>query len=190
MLFRSTELFFLQNYLPGLAGQTWSLAVEEHFYLLLPAGLILLTAGGSRPERLRWLPTLFTGVAVAALGARAWTSTALPYSHLTHLYPTHLRIDALFCGVVLGYLRHSREAWLRGVLDRWAAPAWCAVLAATLPAFFLDVALHPMIAVAGLGLHALGFALLIALVLHHGLPTEGWKGRMRSEEHRLNSSHT
>jgi len=29
------EFFFVQNYLGGLWGHTWSLAVEEHFYLIL-----------------------------------------------------------------------------------------------------------------------------------------------------------
>jgi peptidoglycan/LPS O-acetylase OafA/YrhL len=28
------EVFFVQNYCTGFVGGTWSLAVEEHFYLL------------------------------------------------------------------------------------------------------------------------------------------------------------
>ena len=30
------DIFFLQSYLPGTYGHFWSLAVEEHFYILLP----------------------------------------------------------------------------------------------------------------------------------------------------------
>lgn len=29
------ELFFVQNFIPGIIGITWTLAIEEHFYFLL-----------------------------------------------------------------------------------------------------------------------------------------------------------
>ncbi len=37
-----TELLFIQNYIPGLWEHTWSLAVEEHFYLILIGVFFLL----------------------------------------------------------------------------------------------------------------------------------------------------
>ena len=37
-----SELFFLQSYLRGAWNQTWSLAVEEHFYIALPLVLLFL----------------------------------------------------------------------------------------------------------------------------------------------------
>src|SRR5207244_3621789 len=37
-----SELVFIQSYFPGLWNHTWSLAVEEHFYLLLPLALVLI----------------------------------------------------------------------------------------------------------------------------------------------------
>src|SRR5205823_1760768 len=37
-----SELLFLQSYLPRIWGHTWSLAVEEHFYLALPLLFLLL----------------------------------------------------------------------------------------------------------------------------------------------------
>lgn len=36
------EIFFVQSYWPGIWVYTWSLAVEEHFYILLPLLLLLL----------------------------------------------------------------------------------------------------------------------------------------------------
>jgi peptidoglycan/LPS O-acetylase OafA/YrhL len=35
------EFFFIQNYYNSFWGPTWSLAVEEHFYLALPLLLLL-----------------------------------------------------------------------------------------------------------------------------------------------------
>jgi peptidoglycan/LPS O-acetylase OafA/YrhL len=52
-------LLFLQNYLaPQVVGPTWSLAVEEHFYVLLPlllTGLIVFCRGESQ-RALRLMP--------------------------------------------------------------------------------------------------------------------------------------
>jgi peptidoglycan/LPS O-acetylase OafA/YrhL len=49
------ESAFLQNYGPGLWVHTWSLAVEEHFYVVLPVILITLIAVARRaPIRPIW----------------------------------------------------------------------------------------------------------------------------------------
>src|SRR5439155_8723892 len=37
-----TEAVYLQNYLPPVWGPTWSLAVEEHFYLLLAVAFFVM----------------------------------------------------------------------------------------------------------------------------------------------------
>ena len=36
------EILFIQNYFPGFWGHTWTLAVEEHFYIGLPLLLIVV----------------------------------------------------------------------------------------------------------------------------------------------------
>jgi peptidoglycan/LPS O-acetylase OafA/YrhL len=47
------EVLFVQNYYGGVWGHTWSLCVEEHFYLLLTACLFFLSkrARGRTPFR-------------------------------------------------------------------------------------------------------------------------------------------
>ncbi|HEX4406503.1 MAG TPA: acyltransferase, partial [Polyangia bacterium] len=40
------DVFFFQNYVPGWWHHTWSLAVEEHFYLLAPLLLALIARAG------------------------------------------------------------------------------------------------------------------------------------------------
>ena len=91
------NLLFLQNYVgPNPAGHTWTLAVEEHFYLLLPFALAALAAAG----RTKAVLPICIGFALGCLALRClsvWTTD--PFS--VRMAATHLRIDALMCGVGL-----------------------------------------------------------------------------------------
>jgi peptidoglycan/LPS O-acetylase OafA/YrhL len=95
------NLLHFQNYLGSPRGQTWSLAVEEHFYILLPLGLWLLTRR-SRIGGLKSIPMiaafLCTICTLMRYIAYAYHQKFDPYS------ATHLRLDALFFGVFLAYL--------------------------------------------------------------------------------------
>lgn len=168
------EVLFLQNYLPGLAGHTWSLAVEEHFYWLLPVGLLLLFRHG----RYRALPWVFLAICGVSLVLRGWTALSLPYEHRTHLYPTHLRLDALFCGVLIRHLHvHAHSDWLRFMawLGHWG---WLVSTILLAPAFCISLGTHWALTVFGLTGNLLGFALLISLMLWRGLPETGWAGNL------------
>ena len=71
------HVFFLQNYLPGgnPNGPTWSLAIEEHFYLLLPILLSLTVWVAARSAR-NWkefIPWLTLLVVIACLSMRIIT---------------------------------------------------------------------------------------------------------------------
>ena len=126
------ELLFVQNYLPGLRGHTWSLAVEEHFYLLLPAALFLLTrrsAGAINPFR-TW-PAVIVGLSVFCLGWRLYLGSTEPVG-ATHYVSTHLRIDALGFGSLLAYANQFHPERLRAFRQRFRAllvPGSCLVLA-------------------------------------------------------------
>ena len=104
----STALFY-SNYLPRLdsAGalvvHIWSLAIEEHFYLLCPVLLSFLVRFRRSPFAV--LPAI--GLALAVV---CFTLRVKDPGHYTY---THSRVDALFAGVTLRYFERFRPAWFR-----------------------------------------------------------------------------
>ena len=60
-------------------GHTWSLAVEEHFYILLPLLLaFLLRRGKGLADPFRAIPWLFAATAAVRLTGRYATANFLP----------------------------------------------------------------------------------------------------------------
>lgn len=90
------NLLFVQNYVgTNPAGHTWSLAVEEHFYLMLPFALAALIAAG----RVRALiPLCLLAVPALVFSLRA-TSVLTQDAFSVKMSATHLRLDALLFGV-------------------------------------------------------------------------------------------
>lgn len=119
-----SQIFFLQNYGPRIWGHTWSLAVEEHFYLLL----CLLVHVLARKGKMRFVPCIALAVlpSVAFLRFMAHNPMEGPEA----FFPTHLRIDGLFFGVLLSYLYHfHRDETARFMSWKWH-PALASVFGA------------------------------------------------------------
>jgi peptidoglycan/LPS O-acetylase OafA/YrhL len=127
-----------QNYFGSVLLHTWSLAIEEHFYLILPVILVLL-ARFSKPVKSR----LFAAVATVALIVIA-TCTLLRFAHVPvgavevwdRLKWTHLRADSLFFGVFLAALYHLRPN-VFAQLQRWRVPLLLFGFALISPMMFL-----------------------------------------------------
>ncbi len=159
------HVFFLQNYLdPRPNGPTWTLAVEEHFYLCLPLLLAWCWRAEDRGRRVIGL-----SLAIAAL------CLALRVLHLVFGHPgpddfmqTHYRFDSLFFGVLLQHLTRTRSA----AIERLSRiPAWLIALAAALlvsPAFFFIRSSPPMFSI-GFTALSLGYALLLHLIVRGAL---------------------
>jgi peptidoglycan/LPS O-acetylase OafA/YrhL len=97
------NFFFLQNYLGTTAGHTWTLSVEEHFYLLLPFALAALAACG----RIEAVISLCIAAVPLFLLLRV-LSVLTQDGHHIYMSATHLRMDALLIGVGIRGLAQYR----------------------------------------------------------------------------------
>ncbi|MES2389540.1 MAG: acyltransferase [Bacteroidota bacterium] len=110
------NLFFLQNYYTGspLWIPAWSLAVEEHFYFLLPLCLLWFI-GRNKFNNSKAFPKLFIYAAITCLVLRYITIYTLGMGFRELGTPTHLRIDSLLFGVLIAYYYHFAPATITKV---------------------------------------------------------------------------
>ena len=155
------DLNFTQNYVGSLWDHTWSLAVEEHFYFGIALLLFLMVR--LSPEDtvgFKWIPFIFIILAVMCLSLRIITSNLLTYTHKSHLFGTHIRIDSLMFGVFVSWLWHYRN-----LADRIKkVPVWLFILLGIFllsPAFIFQIELNWWIPVFGLTLFYLGAGALV-----------------------------
>lgn len=98
------ELIFFQNYLGGIWGHTWTLAIEEHFYFTLPIFLLLiLKYRKDSDDPFRLIVRLALFACFLALIFRILNSYRSDLTHETYFFPTHLRFDSLTLGVLISY---------------------------------------------------------------------------------------
>lgn len=93
-------VIFMPERMQGIGGQLWSLAVEEHFYLVFPWVLLVLLA------RRAWLVPALIGFCVCALGLRFLV--ALNYPAIATDYTgmaSECRIDAILFGALAAIFR-------------------------------------------------------------------------------------
>lgn len=172
------DVFFLQSYLPGTYGHFWSLAVEEHFYILLPLTLyvMLRRSRGRDSDPFRRLPLIFLLVAVFSLGVRLIHAFLVqPYSYFTHLFPTHLRMDSLLFGVLLSYWYRFHSDTFRAVITRARPFLFPVSLLLILPAVILPQS-NFIIYTVGLSFLYLGYGGLMITLLQVPLTTKGVSG--------------
>jgi peptidoglycan/LPS O-acetylase OafA/YrhL len=108
------EVLFVQNYFEGVWSHTWSLAVEEHFYLLLAIGIMVL-AWSHRPRPFDVVPLVYVVLMFVVFYLRFRLFTHYPFTFRTHRCPTHLQIDSLMFGVVLSYAIHFWRATIEAM---------------------------------------------------------------------------
>lgn len=178
-----TMNFGLNYQQTGGFTQAWSLCVEEHFYLVFPLLVLLLS-------RLRWggwtvvlsCGVLFGGMLLRAaiwqhamtppLAANATASLSPAYLEAIY-YPTYCRLDGLLFGVLLAAFKAFKpDLWRRYADPRWALVAGIVAIALAVVVFhypampgFRGPTLTLVGAIFGYPLLALGCACILAASL-------------------------
>ncbi|HEY1608856.1 MAG TPA: acyltransferase [Paraburkholderia sp.] len=157
----------LQNYYGSSIAQTWSLAIEEHFYLVLPAVLLLVARCRLGANA---LIGLFLTLCVAVLAAR---SIAVANGELVEAFAyTQYRIDSLLFGVVLAAIY-----WMKPEVYRKVAAQRGMLVAAVLGLVMWLVFATPHVALdesIGFTVQAIGFCAALVLVLEHSKRVNSW----------------
>ena len=105
---------------------------------------------------------IFPLIAIASLWLRMVAAPASSRDYYAYLLPTHLRMDALFCGVTIGYLFHFKPQTLVRIAN------WRLLIAGFLlliPIYFLEVENWHMYTW-GLTWTHLGFACILIWAIH------------------------
>ena len=157
------NLLHVQNYLGTPRVHTWSLALEEHFYLVGA----LLAAWCLTPVRIRWVRLLFVPVAGLALAVVAMARHAgfvQGSGEGLNLFASHLRFDGLLIGTLLAYFTHFEPHRLDSLRRHPLATALAGLVLAV-PMLVLTPDRSAWTAGAGLSTMYVGFALLVAGVV-------------------------
>jgi peptidoglycan/LPS O-acetylase OafA/YrhL len=162
-----SELLFFQNYGPALHPHTWSLAVEEHFYLLVAIAFVF----HSKFTRLKSASTrvqAFAAALVAVLLIRIATVVLVPGQYKFVTLGTHVRIDALLCGVAIAWARRDSHLGprLRKFVSRHRAILLLAAMTAIAPVCALGRT-HWFTETIGFSLVYLAFGVVLLVALDH-----------------------
>jgi peptidoglycan/LPS O-acetylase OafA/YrhL len=183
------QIVFLQNYARGLTGwdvawgHTWSLAVEEHFYILASIAIALLIHRSS----LRRVPAALGLVAMACLILRLTTPGLMPTAY-SRYFQTQFRLDSLGFGMFLAYYWHFRHASFVKTLRpvRWGLLLLGTVLLS--PAFIWPLETTFWIQTYGLTLMYLGSGAFLSGVLLCRVPENSitrWIGSIGSHSYSI-----
>lgn len=123
------NLLHVQNYLGTPVGHTWTLGVEEHFYLSLPlmlAGLLWLGRAKGRKDWSDGIPHFFLtcGLFLAATAGLRFVLFLNEERALAVAHHTHVRMDALMFGVLLSYVSTFRSARVAAWMSRPSIWFW------------------------------------------------------------------
>jgi len=158
-----------QNFAPATSVM-WSLAVEEHFYLLFPLMISLLF----RYFSARRTAAILLAVCVAVLAWRCFLVLGLGMGHRYTYYATDTRLDSILFGCIMG-------VWCNPHLDRdrirLGRNAWIALMAVSVGVLLFtflnrwhDFRETSRYSLQGLAL----FALFFGAVRYHHWPIFSW----------------
>ncbi len=170
------ELVFMQNYYASMWPHTWTLAVEEHFYLLLLALVLVLVRRARQrgaADPFQAIPRLFAWVAIGALASRIYLAREVLRTGDADLENrilvwTHTRIDSLFFGVVIAYFWHRYPQRTRAWVKRARPGLLVLAVLGVIPSLAVPRTDHLVISTVGFTLQYLAFGAWLVLTLLWG----------------------
>lgn len=160
-----SQALFIQNYTPGIQTHLWSLAVEEHAYLLIAlafGGAAVFAKTRRRPMRIAWMPVAILAALILVLLARLYVASTSAFGFYTHQFPTHLRIDGILAGVLFAYVYHYHRPTTAALLAKFRTALLIAGLVLILPPFVLSRSDSPFVYTWGLSTNYLAGLCLLA----------------------------
>jgi len=159
----------LQNYLGSERPHTWSLAVEEHFYVFLPLLMLLLLYRKKAPaDAIALLPVIGLVLIATCTSMRYIVNANRPYNPATHYNPTHLRMDSLFFGVMIAYLGHFKGEFLAKIAA-WRYSLLLGGIALVAPMLIVDIQDGWFVSVLGFTFLYVGYGLILIAVVYSPL---------------------
>lgn len=127
-----SEMFFVQNYVWGWGyayRPSWSLAVEEHFYFCFS----LLLFWGIRKQFIRLqkqvsdykitkFEWIVIGCMIGCTVLRVISNQFYPEQNARNITMTHLRLDSLLAGVLVGYWYYFKKEWFEHFILTYKKP--------------------------------------------------------------------
>jgi peptidoglycan/LPS O-acetylase OafA/YrhL len=178
-----TENFFVDYSVNHAFSHVWSLCVEEHFYLLLPLIVVVMSRRAAAWKTIALL-TFFVALGLA-IRSYEYFHVLLPMGRDSDgfgagyieriYYPTYARLDGLLAGVALALMRIFRPGWWSAIMQRanWLLAGGVALMACTLWLFADRVG--PAGTVIGFPVMALAMAMLVMAAADR----QSWFGRLR-----------
>jgi peptidoglycan/LPS O-acetylase OafA/YrhL len=170
----SREFLFITNYWPGVFDHTWSLGVEEHFYLMLPIIFLVLLRTSAVGNPFKTLFPITVCIVTFSLLLRIGYQLAGIHSFVPIGTATHLRCDGLMFGVMISYCWHFHNTALTSWVFRHRPLLVVAVCIAFGTAFVGNRGWFVM--TGGFTLISLGFGALLLIALCAPAPRR-WFGR-------------
>lgn len=148
-----SELFFMQGYITGLWQHTWSLCVEEQFYIIFPLIVLLLV----KANAFKKLPYILIVMCALVILMRGLSYTGAPL-----FTQTHLRIDTILWGVFIAYFYLNYNSYF-DMLFRYKNGIKVGALLLLGIAFILFIKSPFVFQIIGFNFMAIGFSVFLLL---------------------------